>query len=180
MKPTESLLGQPIRSLQTMLRVLAENDDEYKVLIPDGIYGPDTMAAVRVFQRRNRLPVTGITDLETWNRIVEEYALALVEIVQPQVLCVLLNPGQCIGLGEKNAAVHLAQVILAVLSENYHCVDAPPVTGVLDGPTQDALAAFQQLSGLPITGRLDRHTWKHLALQFPMASNLPVIEGTRK
>ena len=45
MKPTESLLGQPIRSLQTMLRVLAENDDEYKVLIPDGIYGPDTMAA---------------------------------------------------------------------------------------------------------------------------------------
>ena len=42
MKPTESFLGQPIRSLQTMLRVLAENDDEYKVLIPDGIYGPDT------------------------------------------------------------------------------------------------------------------------------------------
>ena len=78
------------------------------------------------------------------------------------------------------AAVYLAQVILAVLSENYHCVDAPPVTGVLDGPTQDALASFQQLSGLPITGRLDRHTWKHLALQFPMASNLPVNEGTRK
>ena len=102
------------------------------------------------------------------------------EIVQPQVLSVLLNPGQCIGLGEKNAAVYLAQVILAVLSENYHCVDAPPVTGVLDGPTQDALAAIQQLSGLPITGRLDRHTWKHLALQFPMASNLPVNEGTRK
>ena len=39
MKPTESLLGQPIRSLQTMLRVLAENVDEYKTLIPDGIYG---------------------------------------------------------------------------------------------------------------------------------------------
>ena len=77
MKPTESLLGQPIRSLQTMLRVLAENVDEYKTLIPDGIYGPDTMAAVRVFQRRNRLPVTGVTDLETWNRIAEEYALAL-------------------------------------------------------------------------------------------------------
>ena len=111
---------------------------------------------------------------------MEEYALALVEIVQPQVLNVLLNPGQCIGFGEKNAAVHLAQVILAVLSENYHCVDAPPVTGVLDGPTQDALSAFQQLSGLPITGRLDRHTWKHLALQFPMASNLPVNECTRK
>ena len=26
MKPTSSFLGQPIRSLQTMLRVIAEND----------------------------------------------------------------------------------------------------------------------------------------------------------
>ena len=117
MKPKDSFLGQPIRALQTMLRVLAENNDKYKMLIPDGIYGPDTMEAVRVFQRCSRLPVTGVTDLETWNYIVEEYALALVEIVQPQVLAVLLNPGQSISLGEKNAAVYLAQVILMVLSE---------------------------------------------------------------
>lgn len=174
MKPKDSFLGQPIRALQTMLRVLAENNDKYKMLIPDGIYGPDTMEAVRVFQRCSRLPVTGVTDLETWNYIVEEYALALVEIVQPQVLAVLLNPGQSISLGEKNAAVCLAQVILMVLSESFHCVDAPAITGILDEPTRDSLAAFQQLSGLPMTGKLDRHTWKHLALQFPMATNLPV------
>ena len=35
MKPTSSFLGQPIRSLQTMLRVLSEHNDEYKTLIPD-------------------------------------------------------------------------------------------------------------------------------------------------
>ena len=179
MKPTESLLGQPIRSLQTMLRVLAENDDSYKALIPDGIYGPDTMEAVRVFQRHHRLPVTGITNLETWDRIAELYALALVEIVQPQSLCVLLNPGQTITYGEQNPAVYLAQVILTVLAENYHCLSAPDITGGLDLATRDSLAAFQQLSGLPMTGNLDRHTWKHLALQFPMASNLPANEGTR-
>ena len=172
MKPTETFLGQPIRALQTMLRVLAENNDDYKPLIPDGIYGPDTMEAVRTFQRRSRLPVTGVTDLETWNCIAEEYALALVEVVQPQTLAVLLNPGQSISLGEKNAAVYLAQVILVVLSENYHCVDAPPITGTLDVPTRDSLAAFKRLSGLPMTGKLDRHTWKHLALQFPLATNL--------
>ena len=60
MKPKETFLGQPIRSLQTMLRVLAENDDAYKPLIPDGIYGPDTMEAVRIFQRLHRLPITGV------------------------------------------------------------------------------------------------------------------------
>ena len=61
-----------------------------------------------------------------------------------------------------------------VLSESFHCVDAPAITGILDEPTRDSLAAFQRLSGLPMTGKLDRHTWKHLALQFPMATNLPV------
>ena len=46
MRPTETFLGQPIRSLQTMLRVLAEFDADYLPLIPDGIYGAETMAAV--------------------------------------------------------------------------------------------------------------------------------------
>ena len=69
MKPKEAFLGQPIRSLQTMLRVLAENDDASKPLIPDGIYGPDTMEAVRIFQRLHRLPITGVTDLLTWEAV---------------------------------------------------------------------------------------------------------------
>ena len=42
MRPTETFLGQPIRSLQTMLRVLAEFDADYLPLIPDGIYGAET------------------------------------------------------------------------------------------------------------------------------------------
>ena len=46
MRPPESFIGQPIRCLQTMLRVLAEYDESYLPMIPDGIYGPETMAAV--------------------------------------------------------------------------------------------------------------------------------------
>ena len=180
MKPTETFLGQPIRSLQTMLRVLAENDDAYKTLIPDGIYGPDTMEAVRIFQRRSRLPITGVTDQLTWEAVVDAYQLALVEITMPETLQILLNPGQTITFGEKNHAVSLAQVILTAIAENYCCLHAPVVTGILDVPTKNALESFQQLSGLPVTGNLDRHTWKHLALQYPMASNHPVNEGTRE
>ena len=33
MKPTETFLGQPIRSLQTMLRVLSEHNDRYKTCL---------------------------------------------------------------------------------------------------------------------------------------------------
>ena len=41
MRPPESFLNQPIRSLQTMLRVIAENNPAHERIIPDGIYGPE-------------------------------------------------------------------------------------------------------------------------------------------
>ena len=103
-----------------------------------------------------------------------------VEVALPETLQVLLNPNVSVTHGQSGAIVYLAQVILTILSDNYHCVPSPPITGILDDATRDALEHFQQLCGLPITGDLDRHTWKHLALQFPMASNLPISEGTRE
>ena len=51
MRPGESFVGQPIRSLQSMLRVIAEEDPSHMRLIPDGIYGPETVRAVSLFQR---------------------------------------------------------------------------------------------------------------------------------
>ena len=51
MRPKESFVGQPIRSLQTMLRVLAEDDRTLPTVVPDGIYGPETITAISAFQR---------------------------------------------------------------------------------------------------------------------------------
>ena len=100
MKPEESFLNQPIRSLQTMLRVLAEYDDRHETLIPDGIYGPATVSAVSKFQRIHGLPVTGITDQPTWERIVAEYEPALVHIGEAQPLEIILDPKQVIRKGQ--------------------------------------------------------------------------------
>ena len=68
MKPGESFVEQPIRSLQTMLRVIAEDDPRLPTVVPDGIYGPATMQSVTAFQRLYGLPVTGIADQTTWDR----------------------------------------------------------------------------------------------------------------
>ena len=171
MRPNESFIGQPIRSLQTMLRVIAENDDRQPSVVPDGFYGPDTTRAVSAFQRRAGLPITGITDQDTWDAIVPVYKLALVEVGEAEPLRIILNPGQVIRKGERHPHVYLAQSMLMVLSETYGSIPAPPFTGVLDIPTSDSLSAFQELSLLPATGELDKHTWKHLALQYPMAAN---------
>ena len=67
MNTPSNYVGQPIRSLQTMLRTLAHADETLLKLVPDGIYGPNTVQAVREFQRQNGLPVTGETDNTTWS-----------------------------------------------------------------------------------------------------------------
>ena len=73
--------------------------------------------------------------------------------------------------------------MLVVLAETYGSIDRPSMTGTLDAPTADSLSSFQSLIGLPVTGDLDKHTWKHLALHFPLAANLgkgqPQSEGRK-
>ena len=177
MRPNESFIGQPIRSLQTMLRHLAESDSRYQTVIPDGIYGNSTRSAVANFQRIHGIPVTGITDQNTWEAILSEFIPARIQIAEAEALIPILNPNQVIRRGERHPNVYLVQAILAVLSDTHGSIPRPGSTGILDDATADSLSAFQMLSGLPMTGQLDKITWKHLALQYPLASNLQLSLG---
>lgn len=170
MRPTESFVGQPIRALQTMLRVIAEDDPSHPTLVPDGIYGPETMAAVSHFQRRHGLGVTGVTDLPTWEAIVRHYNPALIRVTSAQPLDILLAPGQVICKGEVHPNLYLAQAMLTVLSQVYHSIPLPSQKGLLDEATADSIATLQALSSLPMTGELDKITWRHLALHYPLAA----------
>lgn len=172
MRPVESFIGQPIRSLQTMLRVLAEHDSKYLTVIPDGIYGRETMAAVSNFQRIHGLPVTGITDQPTWESIVNIYGPAQIQLEEAQPIAFVLNPNQVIRKGEQHPHIGVVQAVLALLSQVYGSVAMPSSSGILDDATADSLASFQYLAGLPTTGNLDKRTWKYLALHYPLAVNL--------
>ena len=171
MRPPESFIAQPIRSLQTMLRVIQEDAGHTDSIVPDGIYGSGTMRAVSDFQRRHGLPVTGITDQATWDQVVVEYAPALVRVGAAQPLQLILNPGQVIKRGQSHPYLYLIQSMLVAIAEAYGSVSAPQITGVLDLPTTESISSFQYLSQLPQTGEVDKITWKHLALQYPLAVN---------
>jgi hypothetical protein len=103
---------------------------------------------------------------------VEVYDEAIIEQEQAHPLWIVLNPGQVIRRGERHPNLYLVQAMLTVLADYYGSIARPEFTGILDHPTADALSSFQELSGLPMTGNLDKHTWKHLALQYPLAANL--------
>ena len=172
MRPKESFVGQPIRSLQTMLRVLAEDDRTLPTVVPDGIYGPETITAISAFQRRMGLPVTGITNQETWDAVVGAYEPALIRVGKAAPIEIIMDPGKVYRRRDSSANLYLLQAMLNFLS-NYHTdISAPGHSGVLDSPTEEALAAFQLLAGLPPTGELDKITWKYLVNQFSLNANL--------
>ncbi len=168
MRPPESFIEQPIRSLQTMLRVLAEDDTSLPTVVPDGIYGSTTMNAVTEYQRSRGLPMTGITDQETWDSIVESYEDALVRIGKAEPIEILLEPGEIFRLGDEGPYIYLMQSMLIWLSRDHTSIPEPEHTGILDRRSADALSSFQALSGLEQTGELDRLTWKNLSRQFTL------------
>lgn len=171
MRPAESFVGQSVRSLQTMLRVISRSNGCIPAPVPDGIYGQATASAVSTFQRRFGLPITGVTDQATWERIVREYDRAAVQIGKAEPIEIIFEPNQVFRLGDRSPYLYLLQGILAALSDDYPVLDPPEATGRIDGPTSAALAGFQTLAGLPPTGELDRLTWKYLVHHFTLSAN---------
>lgn len=120
--------GRPIYSLQTMLRVLSQGDSRILPVVPDGLYGPNTYAAVRSYQEVSALPPTGIVDYTTWMRIISDYnASDLFRSVPTRP--------------------EIAQTMLSVISEYY-----PELKG------DSGLKLIQAASGLPQNGLLTPKT----------------------
>ncbi len=176
MRPREEYITRPILSLQNMLRVVAMGNPNLVALIPDGIFGPETTAAVSAFQRHYRLPVTGVMNNATWERLSEAFYHASIAQGPPEPAFILLEPGQIILAGEVNDHVYLIQSMLSVLSQEDKAFPTPPINGVMDSPTVGSVRYFQQLSALPTTGNVDRATWQHLAKLYAATTK----DGTHK
>lgn len=109
-------VGQPVRSLQIMLRAICQYDGDVLAVIPDGIYSEDTVASVSSFQKRHGLPVTGETDLQTWYAVAAEYRRVLVEIGPAQPVNIILQKSQVIRAGETNEHLYMMHGCCAPLA----------------------------------------------------------------
>ncbi len=65
--------GDKVLQLQNQLNRIARNYPAIPTIAADGIYGPATTEAVRIFQGIFNLPQTGVTDYATWYEISEIY-----------------------------------------------------------------------------------------------------------
>ncbi|MGN1410079.1 MAG: peptidoglycan-binding protein [Eubacteriales bacterium] len=157
------------RQLQRMLRFLsAALGDALLNANVTGSFDHITERAVRHFQQSNKLPVTGITDLDTWNEIVRQFRREE-SLRQP----VLPNPiGSDVGFtssrGEVSDTNMILQIMLNALRTRYNYRKIP-VSGIFERLTGDAVRLFQAANGLPETGIADRVTWQKLAEEYNSA-----------
>ena len=65
--------GDKVLQMQQQLNRISQNYPAIPRISADGIYGPETSNAVRIFQGVFNLPQTGIVDYATWYKISEIY-----------------------------------------------------------------------------------------------------------
>ena len=154
--------GQPVRSIQYMLNELAIHDPKLVRLAVDGVFGERTLEAVMVFQREFYPPVTGVVNMGTWDAIREAYFNAQLLYGAPPPLNVLPSGTFTAAQGETSEPMLIVQAMFVSLGKVTSNFRPCQVNGCNEGSTHDNLRIIQQLSGLPVTGVLDRSTWAYL------------------
>lgn len=161
-----------IENLQKMLRLIwiVTGEEAYEVGI-SGVYGEGTENAVRYFQQKNNLPVTGVVDLVTWNGIVEEYNRLSLYGVPPLGIRPFLQEGDAqVSGGERSDLVYVIQIMLNTLDVLYD-FGYVPISGYYDPSTENAVRKFREINGLSPSGAVDRLTWNLMAEAYNNALN---------
>lgn len=161
---TDAQRQSHINDLQRFLRRIEQAQGNKTPLVADGIFGPETAKSVRDFQHQNGLPVTGTADNETWDQIYHQYivlsngdSMPASALFFPTGIQAQLVPGQ------KGAAVIVLQLLLNTPIPHYPNFSPVPLTGEYDDAAVNAVKALQDTFGLPVTGIVDRPTWEALA-----------------
>lgn len=159
---TQMQRRQHIMELQKYLHALSIMNGNIPLILPDGLYGPETSAAVKAFQNNSGLPVTGTADTVTWRRIVGEYRGLMSR--KPMSFTPFPDDGHTVSQGESGEIVYIIQSILYGYSQRFDNFPEVIVSGSFCGDTAGAVKYFQQLTGLPLTGRVDPATWNMLVM----------------
>lgn len=159
-------LGQPIRSVQTMLRKISTYYDSMPSVIPDGIYGPETAKAVRWFQEFSGLPQSGAVDKKTWDSLMIEFN-RLSDIAEPP-LCIQILPFDFVTIlpDEERQELHIIQALLKTISNESESVLDLDITGIHDEKSVNSVKSLQKVLGNEENGIIDKLFWNQLAKLF--------------
>jgi len=158
------------KNLQKYLRQLAYFDENIPFVPIDGNVGSDTTEAIRAFQERRGLPITGVADLATWEAIYEEYLISLEEEAPPSRFSPFPSEPRDYSykLGDEGFSVSAIQHMLEEISV-FFPIQTIGITGIYDEATRDAISELQARYLLPVTGETDKLTWNALVRLYDSA-----------
>lgn len=158
------------KNLQKYLRQLAYFDDSIPLVPIDGNEGTQTSDALRAYQSRRGLPITGVADRETWEALYEDYLVSLEEEAPPASFSPFPSEPNdyALKLGDNGFAVAAVQHMLEEISV-FFPITPMATTGIYDESTRDAVSEVQIRYLLPVTGEVDKLTWNALVRLYDSA-----------
>lgn len=163
MLPMSAYIGNPVLSLQTMLREISFKYTIIPRLIPDGTFGERTLEAVMVFQREFDLPVTGQVDSGTWEVISATFQECRQCLGIPKPCQVFLDPNFSISPGDSSVHLYVVQAMFMGLATILEEVESGLVTGIQDSCTERNTCWLQRLNHAEETGVMDHSSWNTLS-----------------
>ncbi len=154
--------GRDVLVIQYYLNVISAFYDAIPRIPITGTFDEETDRAVRAYQQAFGLPITGVVERRTWQRLSDAYQ----SILDTSSLIdggVPLFPGQVLSMGSQGDDVALVQEWLAYIAPTYPSIPAPSITGIYGMETTQAVTAFQELFGLQASGAVGVTTWDTLA-----------------
>ena len=157
-------MGEDVRTIQRELNRIRKNYPALPAVgETDGVFGADTAAAVRAFQRIFNLTQDGIVGKSTWYRIKSIYnGVKSLSEVTSEGLTISEAQRQfpkVLRLGDTGIGVQAIRFYLGFLG--FFLPELPPIriSDVFDDELRDAVLAFQSTYGLTVDGVVGRNTW---------------------
>ncbi len=159
--------GIEVELLQRRLNRISTNYPAIPKIYPtDGVYGNETVEAVRVFQEVFNLTPDGIVGRATWYRILSIYASVkrLSDLNSEGLSIDELQTGydRELSLGSSGNGVRVVQYLLRYISDFVGTVPTLTVDGSYGPTTETVVRAFQSTYGIPVTGVVDLVTYNTL------------------
>ena len=152
--------GFPTEYIQYYLQVIGAYYKDVMPVEQTGTYDEQTANSVRSFQQVFGLPMTGTVDERTWEDLYRAYA-GIVENVPINLEGenAVLFPGTVLTEGMTSEYVRVLQEYLAYISQSYPSIPTVTPTGFFGPVTRNAVTAFQQMFGYPVTGSVGAGLW---------------------
>lgn len=141
-----------VASTQIFLRNISRYYKDVSSVIPDGIFGRKTEKSVKEFQHYFGLPVTGVVNFDTWNKLVETNGFVTEYFAGANCVLVYPETNEDIYPGQQSDFLFVVQAMLYALSKEFANILAPQITGVHDTSSVSSVKSVQNISGLPSSG----------------------------